>query len=1254
MASSYAAPDTAAPRGAQARPRARLITPWALAGIAALIGIALRLLFPEANLLALLADAPRKDPLTVSYLANLHELEPDNPHTALLLARTRLAQGRTAEALALASLHARSADAGLRRQAMRIRAEVLREELARARASEAPAARAALAAAVRANLESLELPATPATRDDLLQLAADAEAAGDSALERLIVERLVADVRDPAWLDAAAARYLGRGDYRMSARLYFLGRRHAADPARARALYLAGVRALQSGNLPREALAAAEAELGPLAGDEDVLLELVRLALAAGRPDAAARFMKQLLLRPPATGSTRSLHRLLEAVAGWIAAPALAAEPLEIKRPYDERLYTLAYDVFLANGDLESAYLVARSALAQVPGDAAWRERYARVAEWSRRPGEALAAWRWLAERRGDEAAWQAILRLAPGLGDDEALLPALRRQAERPGAAPGDVLALVAAWERAGRPAEALAWLEARAGRDRAAASEQAAALELAADLAARMGLRDRAIALNARLIEKSAPDAARLIRLATLQVLAGRYADAHALLRRFRAGVPPEAREYWDLLGDLAWMLQEDDSAIDAYRQLTTRREIQVGDLDRLVSLLRERQPEEAARLAQMGYQRFRNPGLLLQALEIYWERRDLTALRLAYAGLDAEDERRMAQLPFFFSLRSQYRLAAGDAAGARADLERALSIAPDNAELRLAMLWLLIETREHAALRQRLAGDAAAALGERGAWAAHASGWMALGEARRALPFYARLAQASPRDYLWLSAYADALEQAGEAGAAERVRRHAWVEVRRAAQQPDALKDQRLRETVARFVLARSPGDPSLAVIRDLLRLDAAPGSAPNQAERSAATKELVLSWLISTEQHGNAKAWIWLNYGRKLAAPGWAAVSVALAEGDAEAAATLLAERPADLPYRDRIEAARLAKQLGTAQSLAFEAQEKHPDDDVLHLQLAQTLLEGAHRAVGGAAYARRGVIESRPRELAAEVWLAQRLRLSVEWREASQRSLDTAVLTGIPARDRELRVTARRLLDDGWLDVGVGTRQGFTDSASARLRLYQSWGRRLSTLFTAARNERTLDSSALAVAGMRDELSLRALYTPSRSEYLTGQLWGARYRSQNGIAFGTASGYDWEAGHRVRIEYPDLTLRINAARLRSHLEGSGDEALAALNPAGVNPGPAFFVPGGSRRNGFGVGVGETARESWSRALRPYAGLDITRNSLSGGGYNARFGVRGNVVGQDQLNLYWSRARGGGASGDTILEYGVRYEFYFDRH
>ena len=45
--------------------------------------------------------------------------------------------------------------------------------------------------------------------------------------------------------------------------------------------------------------------------------------------------------------------------------------------PFDDKIYTLGYQVFLENRNLEDAWLVAKSAVQQAPNDLAWRERLA-------------------------------------------------------------------------------------------------------------------------------------------------------------------------------------------------------------------------------------------------------------------------------------------------------------------------------------------------------------------------------------------------------------------------------------------------------------------------------------------------------------------------------------------------------------------------------------------------------------------------------------------------------------------------------------------------------------------------------------------------------------------------------------------------------------------------------------------------------------------------------------------------------------
>jgi hypothetical protein len=130
-----------------------------------------------------------------------------------------------------------------------------------------------------------------------------------------------------------------------------------------------------------------------------------------------------------------------------------------------------------------------------------------------------------------------------------------------------------------------------------------------------------------------------------------------------------------------------------------------------------------------------------------------------------------------------------------------------------------------------------------------------------------------------------------------------------------------------------------------------------------------------------------------------------------------------------------------------------------------------------------------------------------------------------------------------------------------------------------------------------------------------------------------------------------VEYPDLTVRVLAGQLRTRTQGSGDDATSGLTPEGTTPAPEFFVPPGSRRYGVAVSLGESVPETWTRGLRPYGGLELTRNSRAGAGYNLRLGLRGSLLGLDHLALYWSHGRNVGASNDSSVEYGIRYEYNF---
>src|SRR6185503_10532831 len=129
-----------------------------------------------------------------------------------------------------------------------------------------------------------------------------------------------------------------------------------------------------------------------------------------------------------------------------------------------------------------------------------------------------------------------------------------------------------------------------------------------------------------------------------------------------------------------------------------------------------------------------RVHSPGLLVGAAELYWQQRDLPALRDLYGKLTPADERRMAGDAYFFTLRAQFHDADGRPAAASADYRRAMAIDPGNSELVASLLWHLVSHKDTAALRRELALHAAAAREAPPLWEVYAAAYALLGEVPR----------------------------------------------------------------------------------------------------------------------------------------------------------------------------------------------------------------------------------------------------------------------------------------------------------------------------------------------------------------------------------------------------------------------------------------------------------------------------------------------------------------------------------------
>ncbi len=133
--------------------------------------------------------------------------------------------------------------------------------------------------------------------DELASVANDAVSLGSVRTGVTLYQRLATLNTDiPASYFADAAKVaLFISDYRASANLYFAAQEHTNDITQKRNYFINGLKSLQSGNLNDQALSAAKQHIGILAHDPLTLDYLAKIAITAGKPDMALKFVEQML-----------------------------------------------------------------------------------------------------------------------------------------------------------------------------------------------------------------------------------------------------------------------------------------------------------------------------------------------------------------------------------------------------------------------------------------------------------------------------------------------------------------------------------------------------------------------------------------------------------------------------------------------------------------------------------------------------------------------------------------------------------------------------------------------------------------------------------------------------------------------------------------------------------------------------------------------------------------------------------------------
>ncbi len=662
---------------------------------------------------------------------------------------------------------------------------------------------------------------------------------------------------------------------------------------------------------------------------EQWLTEAARWAQAAGKPADAAVFIESLansaagnnkvelydqvgkLLVQAGKGRT-AYERLRSRISDQPGDVALLARGITMARqvgelkqayqwnttlltiePRNSSALTLQSELALAAGDLPTALSVAQQRVKSDSRDVEARTLLAQVSEWNTLPQLALEQWIWLSQsghgvNATDRiAALRQVVRLSKPTLRSDLGVQALRELTLLETPSEQDILQLVAFYDLEGRPDHASVALRdiiALHGSDaftlRTLAKHEFYNTEYAASLDA----------WNQYVISFGHSVDSTLARMELLWRLDQPNAAMQIAQRLKGQTLATQASNYQLMVmseigwrNRLPWLTTLVNPRIDTLEEIDQ----QLLLSRRSLAVLQDSGENEAAMRESMKL--WGNTGqadFALLAMQLAVKVDDKPTI--AQFAPEQSGAQVLHTSSAYWTQFASIRLREGNSEAAHKAYGRALKLDEGNVEAMAGLLWLAIGEQDDVLLLSTLSEYAARAEQQPLLWQAMAVGYLQLGAASTSLVWFDRMLEQIDADYGMLLTYADALEYAGKASDARKVRQYALQQLRPLLIQGSQGEQELLLRQYARLSTRYDSVESNEALVDYLLdstqRVKSLGANADNGDAEDLWREDMAISWLMSTQQFEHARLVMAQIHAKRLEAPAWQNLAIALKDKD----------------------------------------------------------------------------------------------------------------------------------------------------------------------------------------------------------------------------------------------------------------------------------------------------------------------------------------------------------------------------------
>ncbi len=728
--------------------REQLINVPALIIMIVVLTVVLVLLFPKKAVFSDPAYLHAPDALSIAYLKLLLKSDPGNTELRLSLARQLYVTGQLKQAMSAINLLVAHAPAGYQTQIYNLNVKLIAQQYFAHRDTAGKTLLLDLQAAFQQAVAAANTPA------ELKVVYNMAKNWATPSIQLRIVRKIIDQIRAPqqkvAWLLTAAD------------------------------LSLAQNRPTTAANWLEQAYNASLRSKPALAA------RILRTLLATGNPDNALQRTPYYVHRHPHSKNLLQLAISIaqqtgrqEMVDHWLTR-ATQLEPDNMD--YNRRLMKLK----LATGQLQAAALLADIRL-QHPGlSTAERTRIAHLYEWNGQPGKALKQWYWLSMHapHADEEARQRALKLAIGLFHYRQATRLYEHIASQRPLQLAEQKALTGLYLMAGQSAK----VEKSYRHFLQQHPQNKSIWSALAGLYVSEHRLPQAATAYESIDKKFGLSEKQLLDLKNIYWLLDEPERAHKLLLAYAGTADKMDSAYWKARAEMAWYLEDTDNIDGIYHFLLAgnhKQAIDASMLNQLMALYAAgNNDKKSTRLAILGWQRLHKADYAIKALSYASQSGDWAlASRVAEQIKATPHAQVLKKNSHYWQLLANIARHRQQFPQAIAYLQQATLLSPDNSQLELSLLWLLIE--QHKEKNPRLRTALLSSIQRFGQnpylLDAQAAAWSALGQYDMAVRWYRQSLPAHQQDWPWLLDYAYALQQNGQTLAAWRVRRYtlAWMQ-------------------------------------------------------------------------------------------------------------------------------------------------------------------------------------------------------------------------------------------------------------------------------------------------------------------------------------------------------------------------------------------------------------------------------------------------------------------------------------------